>query len=37
MNIAIWERIVGNFKIEIIYFVLNTSHKFAIYNLNVDI
>ena len=37
MNIAIWERIAGNFKIDIIYFALNTSHKFAIYNSNVDI
>ena len=37
MNIAIWEMIADNFKIEIIYFVVNTSHKFSIYNSNVEI
>ena len=37
MSIAVWERINDNFKIEIIHFVVNTGHKFAIYNPNVDI
>ena len=37
MNIAIWEMIADNFKIEIIYFVVNTSHKFSFYNSNVEI
>ena len=35
MNIDIWERIGDNFKIE--NFVVNTSHKFAIHNSNVEI
>ena len=29
MHIAIWEMITENFKIEVIYFVVNTSRKFA--------
>ena len=37
MNVDIWERIGDNFKIEIIYFAVNTSHKFAIHNSNVEI
>ena len=35
MNIVIWERLADNFKIDIIYFVVNTNHTFAIYNSNV--
>ena len=35
MNIAIWEGITDNFKIEILYFLVNINHKFAIYNPNI--
>ena len=35
MNIAIGEGISDNFKIEIIYFLVNINHKFAIYYPNV--
>ena len=36
MNIAIWEGLTDN-KIEIIYFMVNTRHKFVVYDLNVEI
>ena len=34
---VVWEKITDNFKMEIIYFVVNTSHKFVINNPNVEI
>ena len=37
MNIAIWEWITDNLKIEIIFFMVTSGHKFAIYNTNVNI
>ena len=32
MNIALWEGVVDYFKIEIIHFMIDTSHKFAVNN-----
>ena len=37
MNTDIRDNISDNFKMEIIYFVLNTSQKFAMHNLNVEL
>ena len=30
MNIALWKGVVDFFKIEIIHFMIDTSHKFAV-------
>ena len=30
MNIALWKGVVDYFKIEIIHFMIDTSHKFAV-------
>ena len=37
MDITIWEWITYNFKIEVIYFMVNTSNKFIVHNLNIEI
>ena len=37
MNIALWKGVVDYFKIEIIHFMIDTSHKFAVNNTDIKI
>ena len=37
MNIALWKGVVDYFKIEIIHFMIDTSHKFAVKNTDIKI
>ena len=37
MNIALWKGVVDYFKIEIIHFMTDTSHKFAVNNTDIKI
>ena len=37
MNIALWKGVVDYFKIEIIHFMIDTSHKFTVNNTDIKI
>ena len=37
MNIALWKGVVDYFKIEIVRFMIDTSHKFAVNNTDIKI
>ena len=37
MNIALWKGVVDYYKIEIIYFMIDTNHKFAVNNTDIKI
>ena len=37
MNVALWKGVVDYYKIEIIHFMIDTSHKFAVNNTDIKI
>ena len=37
MNVALWKWVVDYFKIQIIHFMIDTSHKFAVNNTDIKI